>query len=57
MFELGEHRLFSIDRSTLANQQALSQVLLIEGFKHIFSWRRGREMKKVSAGCNKLHSG
>lgn len=38
MFQLGEHGLFSINRSTFANQQTLGQVLLIKSFKHIFSW-------------------
>lgn len=36
MFKLGEHGLFSINRSTLANQQTLGQVLLIKSFKHVF---------------------
>lgn len=46
MFELGEHGLFSINRSTLADQQTLGQVLLIKSFKHIFSWGKKTEIKR-----------
>lgn len=45
MFELGQHGLLSINRSTLADQQTLSQVLLIKGFKHIFSWKEKEKSK------------
>lgn len=37
MFEFGQHGLFSIDRSTLANQKTLGQVLLVKSFEHILS--------------------
>lgn len=37
MFELGQHGLFSINRSTLAHQKTLGQVLLVKRFKHILS--------------------
>lgn len=37
VFEFGQHGLFSINRSTLANQKTLGQVLLVKSFKHILS--------------------
>lgn len=37
MFKFGQHGLFSINRSTLANQKTLGQVLLVKSFKHILS--------------------
>lgn len=40
MFELGEHRLFSVNRRALTDQQTLGQVLLIKSFKHIFPCRQ-----------------
>lgn len=59
MFELGEHGLFSVNRSALADQQTLGQVLLIKSFKHVFSWveRKKTRDQMVSSECNKLHSG
>ena len=37
VLEFGEHGLFSIYRSTLADKQAFGQVLLIKSFKHVFT--------------------
>lgn len=51
MFELGEHGLFSVNRSTLADQQTLGQVLLIKSFKHVFSCRGRYSSKAVIRMC------
>lgn len=37
MFEFGQHGFFSIDRSALANQKTLGQILLVKSFKYILS--------------------
>lgn len=48
MFEFGQHGLFSIDRSTLANQKTLGQVLLVKSFEHILSCMQ--KLKSLTRG-------
>lgn len=57
MLELRQHRFLCVNRSALADQQTLGQVLLIKSFKHIFSWRKQNRDQDPSLDSNKLHRG
>ena len=35
--ELGDHRLLGVDRRTLAQEESLGEILLVEGLEHVFA--------------------